>query len=81
MKDWKELGDFVESVTGKRPHTGQLLPEALSGLPVVYAQLQAENERLRRAHEEIADLPNRFHGWEFAANISKAVLEENDGEG
>lgn len=74
MNSWEELGDFVEKVAGKRPHTGDLLQEVLSGLPPVYAQLQAENKRLRKAHEEITDLPNRTGGWIYAANISRAAL-------
>ncbi len=45
---------------------------------VIIERLEAENKRLRRAHEEIADLPNRAIGWEFAANISKAALENSD---
>ena len=55
MNSWEELGDFVEKVAGKRPHTGDLLQEVLSGLPAVYAQLQAENKRLREAAQLAAD--------------------------
>ena len=41
-------------------------------------RLKAENERLRLAHEEITDLPNRTGGWIYAADISRAALESND---
>ena len=41
-------------------------------------RLREENERLRLAHEEITDLPNRTGvGWD-AADISRAALENND---